>query len=134
MRRYKRLKSPPLSLEKKTITTIVGIVLLAASVLLFLSFFTGAGALLSFKEYFYNLFGVGVIFVPLLIIILSLPLLSIKNRLAKTNVIFGTTGALLSAIGLIAPFSQNYAGLIGSSLWLVAKSLATPLGAFLVLF
>ena len=71
---------------------------------------------------------------PLLIIILSLPLLSIKNRLAKTNVIFGTTGALLSAIGLIAPFSQNYAGLIGSSLWLVAKSLATPLGAFLVLF
>ncbi len=136
MRRYKRRVNSPLALEKKTILNVVGIVLIAAALLLFISFFTKAGALLAPKEYFYNLFGVGLILLPPLTIVISLPLLFIKNRFSKPNVILGTIGALLSAIGLIAPFSQSHSGLFGQSLWLVAKSLITPLGAYftLVLF
>jgi len=134
MRRYRKYKNPPLALEKKTITSIIGFFLLAGSLLLFLSFFTQAGVLLSLRDYFYNLFGIGVFFLPLLVVALSLPLLSIKNRFSKINIILGLSGALLSFIGMMSIFGEDFAGLLGSSLWLVFKSLITPIGAFLILF
>ena len=134
MRRYRRSKIiAPLALEKKTITSIIGFSLLAAAILLLLSFFTNAGALLSAKLYFRGLFGVGVFCLPAILAAASLPLLGIKNRLAGTNVIAGAAGALLSALGLVAAISQNQAGLVGSSLWLVVKSIVTGPGAFFVL-
>ena len=134
MRRYRKYKNPPLALEKKTITSIIGFSLLAGSLLLFLSFFTQAGVLLSLRDYFYNLFGIGVFFLPLLVVALSLPLLGIKNRFSKINIILGLSGALLSFIGMMSIFGKDFAGLLGSSLWLVFKSLITPIGAFLILF
>ena len=134
MRRYRKYKNPPLALEKKTITSIIGFSLLAGSLLLFLSFFTQTGVLLSLRDYFYNLFGIGVFFLPLLVVALSLPLLSIKNRFSKINIILGLSGALLSFIGMMSIFGEDFAGLLGSSLWLVFKSLITPIGAFLILF
>jgi len=54
MRRYKKYKNPPLSLEKKTISTIIGFVLLAGSLLLLLSFFTQTGILLSLHDLAYH--------------------------------------------------------------------------------
>ena len=134
MRRYRKYKNPPLALEKKTITSIIGFSLLAGSLLLFLSFFTQAGVLLSLRDYFYNLFGIGVFFLPFLVLALSLPLLGIKNRFSKINIILGLSGALLSFIGMMSIFGEDFAGLLGSSLWLVFKSLLTPIGAFLILF
>ena len=134
MRKYRKYKNPPLALEKKTITSIIGFSLLAGSLLLFLSFFTQAGVLLSLRDYFYNLFGIGVFFLPLLVVALSLPLLGIKNRFSKINIILGLSGALLSFIGMMSIFGKDFAGLLGSSLWLVFKSLITPIGAFLILF
>lgn len=135
MRRYRRSKASPLALERKTITTIIGIALIATAVLLFLSLFTSAGALLLLKENFYKLFGVGVIFVPALIIILSLPLLSVQNRFTKINVILGAAGFVLSLVGLIAVFSGNHAGVIGVFVWTVFKSLVSAAGAvFILLF
>lgn len=133
MRRYRKSKVTPLALEKKTISNVIGFSLLAAASLLLISFFTKAGALLQLKEYFYNLFGVCVIFVPFLIALLSLPLLGIKNRFAQTNVIAGSAGALLSFTGLVNLFGEKYAGLVGTSLWTVTKSLVTAPGAFFVL-
>lgn len=134
MARRRRYKSAPIHLEKKTITTVVGISLIAFSLLLLLSFFTKTGALLALKEYFYNLFGVGIIFVPLLIILVSLPLLAVKVRFSKVNIIFGAFSALLSLLALISPVSRDIAGVLGSTLWVVIKSLVTPVGAFFVLF
>ena len=134
MRRYRKYKNPPLALEKKTISTIIGFVLLAGSLLLLLSFFTQTGILLSLHDYFYNLFGIGVFLVPFLIITFSLPLLGVKSRFSKPNIILGSLGVLLSFIALMSIFGENLAGLLGSNLWLVIKSLVTPVGAFFVLF
>lgn len=136
MRRYRRrsrITGSPLALEKKTITSIIGFSLLAGAVLLLLSFFTKAGALLQLREYFYNLFGIGTFVVPILVALVSLLFLGLKNRFAQANVIAGTTGALLSAVGLLSAFSPELGGLVGSSLWVVVKSIVTAPGAFFVL-
>ncbi|MBI2326812.1 DNA translocase FtsK [Candidatus Curtissbacteria bacterium] len=135
MRKYRKAKlTSPLQLEKKTIMNIIGFTVLAFSVLLFLSFFTQAGILLATRDYFYNLFGIGIIFLPPLAIIISLPFLHINSRFSKTNVIAGFFAAILSLIGLIAPLSQNFSGLFGKSLWLIISPLLTPVGAAFVLF
>ena len=134
MRRSRRSRVSPLALERKTITTIIGIIALSFSLLLFISLFSSAGVLLSIKEYFYSLFGVGVIFLPFLIALLSLPLLNLRNRLTKTNVIFGSFGALLSILGLITPISQNLSGILGVNLYSVVSAIVTPIGAFIILF
>lgn len=134
MRKYRRRKKvQPLALEKKTITNIIAFSFLTAAVLIFISFFTKAGALLEIKSYLFNFFGVTIIFVPLLLGLISLPLLSIKNRFSKINVVFGTVGSVLALSGLIGVFSSTYAGLVGSSLYLGFKSLVTPIGAAFVL-
>ena len=125
--------APSLMLEKKTILTIVGINGLALALLLLLSFFTSTFLLLSLKDYFYNLFGIGTFLVPILIILISLPLMAIKNRFSKINVIFGSVGALLSILAITAAVSENASGLLGTTLWSVFKSLVTPIGAFFVL-
>src|SRR3990167_10180992 len=129
-RRYKRSRIAPIQLEKKTVTTILGFSAVAFSLLLFLSFFTNAGALLSLKETFYDLFGFTVIFVPILLIAASLPLLSIKIKFLKVNTIFGSLSALLSFSALVSLASQNLGGTFGTTIWQVFKSLLTSPGAF----
>ena len=134
MPRRRRAKLAPIQLEKKTITTIVGFSLVGFSILLFISFFTKAAALTPLREYFYNLFGVGTIIIPLLIIISAFPLLSVKLRVAKINIILGAFSTMLSLLAMISPISQSLAGILPSALWSVTKSLVTPVGAFFVLF
>lgn len=123
----------PLALEKKTIKTILGIGVVCLSVLLFISFFAKAGVLVAYKEYFTNLFGVGSILLPLLGIAFSLPLLSIKNRFTKKNILFGSFASLISLVGIIGVFSQDLAGLVGYSLATTLGSLLTTIGAFFIL-
>ena len=134
MRRYRKSRNSPIQLEKKTIATVIALSLIAFSFLLILSIFSKTGLLLSLKTRFFAYFGVGIIFVPFLIMLTSLPLLSIKSKFTRANIIFGSIGALLSLLGLIAPASGDMSGILGASLWSVAKSLLTPLGAFFVLF
>ncbi|HLA04302.1 MAG TPA: hypothetical protein VJ065_03655, partial [Patescibacteria group bacterium] len=135
MRRYKRRSQvSPIHLEKKTITSIIGIFFLAFAVLLAISFFTSTGALLSLREYFYYLFGIGVALVPIYSIVAGLMLLSVRFKFAKINVIFGSIAAIFAALRLIAPFSLNFSGIFGEALWVFAKSLVTAPGAFFVLF
>jgi len=129
-----RKKNPPVQLEKKTIKAIIGILSLAFSTLLILSLFTNTGVLLTLKSKVYLAFGVGIVFIPPILVNLSFPLLGIKNRLAKVNVIFGSFGALLAILGLIASVSVNLSGSVGLSLWLVTKSFLTAPGAIFVLF
>ena len=133
-RRYtRRYKNPPLALEKKTIKSVLGFFLITVATLLTLSFFYKAAALVSLQENFAKLFGVGKFAAPFLIIILSLPLLSIKNRFTKINVVLGSVSTMLSAIGLVSAFSKTAGGLLGSSLWEVFKGVVTTPGAFFVL-
>src|SRR3989344_5537126 len=134
MRRYKRRSQvSPIHLERKTITSIIGIFCLAFAALLTTSFFTSAGALLSLKEYFYYLFGLGVALVPIYSVFAGLMLLSVRIKFAKINVIFGSIAAIFTALGLIAPFSAGFSGIIGEALWFFAKSTVTAPGAFFVL-
>lgn len=133
-RKYRKAGSAPIHLEKKTIIIGIGISLFVFSLVLGLSLFTQAGSLLSIKDYFYNLFGIGIIFVPFILILISLPLVSIRLKFIRANLIIGLIGALLSFLGMIAAFSYSLSGVLGASLWDVAKSLLTPIGAFLMLF
>ncbi|OGE10241.1 hypothetical protein A3A60_01825 [Candidatus Curtissbacteria bacterium RIFCSPLOWO2_01_FULL_42_26] len=134
MPRRRRSKLAPIQLERKTVTTVIGFGAIALSLLLLLSFFTSAGALMSLKDTFYNLFGIAIVFVPFLIIAASLPLFSIKSKFTRINVLFGAVAALLSFVAMISPLSQTASGILGSTLWQVVKSTLTPIGGFFVLF
>ena len=107
MPRRRRSKLAPIQLERKTVTTVIGFGAIALSLLLLLSFFTSAGALMSLKDTFYNLFGIAIVFVPFLIIAASLPLFSIKSKFTRINVLFGAVAALLSFVGMLSPLSQT---------------------------
>lgn len=135
-RKYRRSigGSPPIALEKKTIKTILGIGVIGFALLLLISFFNQSGLLLSIRDPFYLAFGIGIIFVPALLVLVSFPLLSLHNRLTKINVIFGAFGALLAFLGIVGIFSAEFAGLLGSTLWSVLASVITPAGAFVILF
>lgn len=134
MSRYRKRRISPVQLEKKTVATVFGFLTIALSLLLLLSFFTQAGALLSLKETFFGAFGITIIFVPFILAVSSFPLLSIKFKFAKVNIIFGALAAILTFSALISPMSQNLAGTLGNTLWQVFKSILTPLGAFFALF
>jgi len=134
MPRRRRSKLAPIQLERKTVTTVIGFGAIALSLLLLLSFFTRAGALISLKDTFYNLFGIAVVFVPFLIIAASLPLFSIRSKFTRINIIFGAVAALLSFVAMISPLSQTASGVLGNTLWQVVKSTLTPVGGFFVLF
>lgn len=135
MKKRKRRATPssPLGLERKTIAIISGLGLLTLSVLLLVSIFTPGSLLTPLKDYFYNLFGVGILVIPFLMASFALPLISIKTRISKMTLIFGAFGALLSLTGLIAPFSQTLSGVLGDSLWSFTKAFVTPVGAFFIL-
>lgn len=136
MRRRRRRSSqlgPPIGLERKTMKSIIGIVGLAVAAILALSIFTRSGALLTLKERYYEIFGLGVFIVPFIVALVSLPLLSVKSRLTKINVIFGLPAALLSLLGAIAPLSPAFSGILGNTLWSVLKSFVTAPGAFFIL-
>lgn len=134
-RRYsKRVKTPPIHLEKKAILSILGIAMLAFSLLLLLSLFTNTGVLSSLREKFFTTFGIGIIFIPFITTLLAFPLLSLKFSFVKPTIFAGSIGSLLAFIGLMGAFSENLSGSIGISLWSTLASPLTPIGAFFILF
>lgn len=131
----KRLHGPPLALEKKTIKSILGASSITLALILSLSLFSQTGALLSLKDVFFTIFGIGIVFVPLALIVLGLLLFSIRLRFLKNNLMLGAVGAVLSILGLIASLSENQAGAIGASLYSTIKAFLTAPGAiFLLIF
>ncbi|MDO8487253.1 MAG: DNA translocase FtsK 4TM domain-containing protein [Candidatus Curtissbacteria bacterium] len=131
-RRY-QLLGPPIGLERKTIKSIVGVAGLGISAILLLSIVTKSGSLFTLRERYYEIFGLGVYLVPLVIVFASIPLLSLNSRFTKINVIFGFTATVLSLLGLVAPLSPDSSGMLGNILWSVLKSTVTTPGAFLIL-
>ncbi len=134
-RRYKNSGggSPPIALEKKTIKTILGIGVIGLALILLLSFFNQSGVLLSVRDPFYKYFGAGIIFIPALLVLISFPLLSLKNHFTKINVIFGAIGALFAFVGLVGVFSEEFSGEVGTILATTLASFVTTIGAFLIL-
>lgn len=133
MRRYRRRSANNLYLEKKTVITVAGIMSLTAAGLLLLSFFTKAGILLAISENFFELFGLGTFLIPFLLLEISLPLLGVKSRFGRLNVIGGSASVLLTLIGLLTPLSERLGGVFGNALWSFTESLLTPIGAAFVL-
>lgn len=134
MKRYRRRSQrSPLALEKKTITNVIGFSLLGVAILLAISNFTKTGALLQLKDYAFKAFGIWMVLVSPLIILIALPLVSVKNRFTKNNVVLGLSALILSLSGLSGAFSQKTAGIVGASLWATAKSTITTPGAFIIL-
>ncbi len=132
-RRRKYLLGPPIGLERKTIKSIIGVVGLGISIILLLSIVTKSGSLATLKEKYYEIFGLGIFLAPFVVALISLPLLSLKNRFTKINVIFGLIAASLSFLGLVAPLKDTFAGVLGNTLYSVLKSFVTAPGAFFIL-
>ncbi|MEX2028787.1 MAG: DNA translocase FtsK [Candidatus Curtissbacteria bacterium] len=132
-RRRRSHSGPQIGLERKTIKSIIGVCGLGAAALLLLSIFTQSGSLLTVKDKYYEVFGLGIFLVPFIIVLVSLPLLSLKNRFTKINVIFGLIASILSLLGLVAPLKDIFAGVLGNTLWSVLKSIVTGPGAFFIL-
>ena len=74
-----------MALEKKTITNIIGFSLLAVSILILISLFTKTGPLLQLKTGVAGMFGIGMVFVPFLMMIIALPLVGFRKSFTKTN-------------------------------------------------
>lgn len=132
-RRRRSGSGPQIGLERKTIKSIIGVCGLGAAALLSLSIFTQSGSLATVKDKYYEVFGFGIFLVPPIIVLVSLPLLSLRNRFTKINVIFGLIASVLSLLGLIAPAKDIFAGVLGNTLWAVLKSTVTAPGAFFIL-
>lgn len=132
-RRRKYQLGPPIGLERKTIKSIIGVTGLGISAILLLSIVTKSGSLATLKEKYYGVFGLGIFLVPFVVALISLPLLSLKNRFTKINVIFGLIAAILSFLGLVAPLKDTFAGSLGNTLYSVLKSFVTAPGAFFIL-
>lgn len=133
-RKYsKRAKTPPIHLEKKAILSILGIALLAFSLLLLLSLVTNTGLLFSLREKFFAIFGIGFIFIPFITALFAFPLLSLKFKFVKPTVFAGSIGGLLAFTGLVGAFSEQLAGSVGISLWSTLASPLTPVGGFFIL-
>lgn len=135
-RRYRSLggSTPPIHLERKTVKTILGFTALAFSALLIVSLFTDTGALVLLREKTFTVFGIGIIFIPFIIVASALPLVSLRTRISNLNVIFGLIAAMLTILGLSDPLSHEAAGILGQTLWSTLTAYVTSAGAFFILF
>lgn len=121
-------------LKKGTIRWISAVSFFVLGVLSLLSIFTKALLLASLNSGLSSLFGVGLFFVPIVLLTTSLYLFKVKLELAKAHVSFGLMIFLFAFVTLIAAFSEERAGQIGQSAWTIMAQLLTSFGAFFVGF
>ncbi|MEZ4156873.1 MAG: DNA translocase FtsK [Candidatus Paceibacterota bacterium] len=112
-------------LSRDTKRSILGLVLLAISLILILAAFNGAGPVgdLLFKG-LYALLGIGYFLVPLISLIVGILFLATHEQKFFSVVFFGMTLFVLSGLGLIDVLAEEKAGLLGKAL----GSLAIPFG------
>lgn len=122
-RRRKKL----FKLKQATIFTIFSLMLVAAAVLVSISFFQQGSALDTVKDKLSALFGWAIVFVPLILVSFSLLFLRLKLAIAKPNVPFGL---LLSSLCFTA-LAQS--GTVGEQIWGNFAVLLSGPGAFAVL-
>lgn len=128
-----RRKGFKLRLKDKTLKTIVGLLVILAGGLSFLSFFGQVGLAQDLKNILFGIFGWVTWFVPIALIAAGLLFTRIKIKYVTPNTVFGFWGLLLSVVSLSASFSSGTAGIIGKSIWSFGSSILSSPGAFFVL-
>lgn len=131
-RKRRRSSKASLGLKKGTVRWISAICFFVFGVLSFASIFSKALLLEGINSGLSNLFGVGLFFVPVLLLTMSLYLFKIKLELAKAHVSIGLAIFLVAFVSVIASFSTESAGQVGLSIWTITSQLLTSFGAFFV--
>lgn len=125
-RRYYRRKLK-LKLKKQTVYTIVGVSLLAVSLLLILSFFQDGTVLAIFRDEVVTFFGLTTILLPIIFVSFAFLMLGVKSRFAKAHVPIGLTFSFISLLGI------TQEGRIGLLIWRYLDDLISPLGGLIIL-
>lgn len=131
-RRRRRSSKASFGLKKGTVRWISAICFFVFGVLSFASIFSKALLLAGINSGLSSLFGVGLFFVPILLLTTSLYLFKIKLELAKAHVSIGLAMFLVAFVSVIAAFSEKSSGQVGLSIWTITSQLLTSFGAFFV--
>ena len=126
-RRYRKKIFRRYKIKDQTLYTVLSILLISLSILIWLSFLQQGSILDSLNKISLNLFGWGSLVLPIVLITFSLLFLKIKTPFSKANISFGM---LLSFICLLA---LTQSGFIGEQIWGNFVSLISAVGAFVVL-
>ena len=126
-RRYRKKIFRRYKIKDQTLYTVLSILLISLSILIWLSFLQQGSILDSLNKISLNLFGWGSLVLPIVLITFSLLFLKIKTPFSKANISFGM---LLSFICLLA---LTQSGFIGEQIWGNFVSLISAVGAFIVL-
>ncbi len=127
-RRYYSRSLFKLKLKKQTVYSLSAVFFIGCAGITALSF-TQQGVFLSrIYALLVEVFGWGILFLPIVLGLFSLLFLHLKLRFTKPNVIFGTILLWFSLLSL------TQAGLVGGSVWSSIEELVTGAGAFLILF
>lgn len=121
---HKKLK---FKLRKETVYNISTILLLALSFIIGLSFFSTNPFLLKIYQEVQSYFGWGSFFVPIILLLLSLGLTSLRPKWLNINIYIGFLLAWFSLLGL------TRSGLVGQVVWDNIEIYLSGIGAFLLL-
>ncbi|MBI5465128.1 DNA translocase FtsK [Candidatus Gottesmanbacteria bacterium] len=125
-RRYYPRSLFKLRLKKETIYSLTAIGFLGSAGIVALSFSQQGIFLTRVYNLLVELFGWGVLFLPILLVLFGL--LFLRLKIAKPNVAFGAALLWFSLLSL------TRAGKAGEEIWLNIEVLITGAGAFLILF
>lgn len=126
-RYYRKRRFLRFKLKKQSVYNIFAILLIAAAILISLSFFQSGTMLEKVKLFVLDKFGWGSVLLPVILVIISFLFLRIKASFATPNITFG---GLLSYICLLA---LTQSGLVGFQIWSNFSSIVSPFGAFVIL-
>lgn len=128
MPRKKKKNQFKLKLKKKTVFSVISVVLFALSILIIFSFIQEGWVLTKLNTVLLEKLGIASMLLPFLLITFALFFSSIKTDLREPNVVLGATVLWVSLLGITS------GGSIGSWIWDRLEFLITPVGSFLSLF
>lgn len=128
-----RRKGFKLKLKEKTFKTIVGLVIILAGGLSFLSFFGQVGLARELKGFLFDNFGWITYAVPFAFVGAGFLFTRVNLKYIAPNTVIGFWGFILGVLSLSASISEDSSGLVGRGIWGFAKSILSAPGAFFVI-
>jgi S-DNA-T family DNA segregation ATPase FtsK/SpoIIIE len=125
-RRYHSRSLFKIKLKRETIYSLVAIFLFASASIIALSFSQQGILLLKLNSLLLDIFGWGVIPLPLVLIFFGLLFLRLKFKFARANLPLGASLFWISFLAL------TRSGQVGEEIWINAEALITGIGAFLI--
>ncbi len=93
------------------------ILLYVGALLVILSFVLKSDIFLSIRENLFHYFGLGMFFLPLILISFGIFVQGFKLKLGQPHILVGVPLCVLSLLALISPFSFDYSGVVGNRVW-----------------